>query len=311
MRITMRPYAGEVDKQRMSALVHAFPADNLHAVDLPYRLSSWALDIPENIGFWEDGAGRLLAWAVLQTPFSTFDYAYHPEARDYGIHPQILTWAIARAQAIRATPGRPPAWFVAVRADQTDRIGDLERAGFASQEQVPENPWSQVYMVRAAEEPIPGAPLPPGFTIRPLAGATEVPSYVELHRAAFGTLNMTAHWRARTLLAPEYIPDLDLVVVAPDGRLVAFCVCWFAPQGPDGQPTGQVEPMGVHPDFQRHGLGRTVLREGLRRLVAHGATQLIVQTDDYRDAARALYESVGFRVAHKILLYRKDFTNPH
>jgi hypothetical protein len=30
---------------------------------------------------------------------------------------------------------------------------------------------------------------------------------------------MTPAWRARTLARPEYRPDLDLVAVAPDGRL--------------------------------------------------------------------------------------------
>src|SRR3954465_4753761 len=115
MQIRMLAYAGEADKRRMSDLAHAFPDDQLHLVDLPYRLSSWALDFPPNIGLWEDGAGRLLAWAVLQTPSWKFDYTYHPDAHDYGIHPQILTWACRRAQAIRDTASGHPAWFVAVR----------------------------------------------------------------------------------------------------------------------------------------------------------------------------------------------------
>jgi ribosomal protein S18 acetylase RimI-like enzyme len=108
------------------------------------------------------------------------------------------------------------------------------------------------------------------------------------------------------LQAPEYIPALDLVVTAPDGWLAAFCIGWLDRQGLGGRPSGQIEPLGVHPDFRRRGLGRAVLLEGLRRLVAHGAEQLLVETDDYRDAAYALYESASFRVAHKILLYRKD-----
>src|SRR5262249_9000849 len=161
----------------------------------------------------------------------------------------ILTWASARAQAIRDTPGGHPAWFVTARPAQTDRIGDLERHGFACQSDMPENPWSQVYLVRASTVPVTDASLPSDYANRPQAGAGEVDAYTDLHRAAFGSLNMTTAWRARTLQAPEHMPDLDLVVTATDGRLAAFCVCWLDPRGPGGRPTGQIEPMGVHPDF--------------------------------------------------------------
>ncbi len=303
MRIRMRPYAGQADQRRMTDLAHAHPAGNIHIADLPYRFSSWAFDDPGNIGLWEDGAGRLLAWAVLQPPFWAIDYADHPDVREYGIHPMILTWAIARAQAGAGTPGGRPAWFVSVRADQTDRQGDLERAGFVRQAD-----WSQVFMARSAAEPVPPAVLPEGFVVRPLAGLSEVEAYAELHRAAFGSPNMTAAWRARTLEQPEYLPDLDLVIAAPDGQLVAFCVGWLDHHAPGGAVLGQVEPLGVHPDFQGQGLGRAVLLEGLRRLQAHGATLLTVETDTYRDAAFSLYQSAGFRVAYDIWVYRRDFT---
>jgi len=303
MRIRMRPYAGQADQRRMADLVHAHPAGNVHLADLPYRLSSWAFDDPGNIGLWEDGAGRLLAWAVLQAPFWAIDYADRPDVRDYGIHPMILTWAVARAQAVVGTPGGRPAWLVSVRADQSDRQGDLERAGFVRQAD-----WSQVFMARPADAPVPLAVLPEGFVVRPLAGLSEVAAYTELHRAAFGSENMTTAWRARTLERPEYIPDLDLVIVAPGGRLAAFCVGWLDRRGPDGRVLGQVEPLGVLPDFQGQGLGRAVLLEGLRRMQAHGATLLTVETDTYRDAAFSLYQSAGFRVAHDIWVYRRDFT---
>jgi mycothiol synthase len=287
----------------MSDLAHAHPAGNIHIADLPYRLSSWAFDDPGNIGLWEDGAGHLLAWAVLQTPFWAIDYAYRPDVRDYGIHPMILTWAVARAGAVVGTANGRPAWYAGVRADQADRQGDLERAGFVRQAN-----WSQVFMARPGAAPVPPADLPAGFTVRPLAGPAEATAYTEVHRAAFGSENMTAAWRARTLARPEYIADLDLVVVAPDGRLAAFCVGWLDRHGLDGTVLGQVEPLGVHPDFQGQGLGRAVLVEGLRRMQAHGATRLVVETDTYRDAAFSLYQAAGFRVAHDIWVYGREFT---
>ena len=62
-----------------------------------------------------------------------------------------------------------------------------------------------------------------------------------------------------------------------------------------------------HPDFRHLGLGRAILQEGLRRLYAQGVQEVFVETDNYRDAAFALYESVGFRVVREVLVFRKDY----
>jgi ribosomal protein S18 acetylase RimI-like enzyme len=289
----------------MAALVRGFPSGNLHVTDLPYRFSSWAFDYPGNVGLWFDAEGRLLAWAVMQTPFWTIDYACHPGA-DRNLHRRILAWADRCARQILDTPSGCPAWFVNVFADQTDRIRDLEEAGFSSQADVGDDSWSKVLMQRSAETPLVNHVLPAGFVIRPLAGESDVKAYVELHRAVFEGRNMTVGWRARTLCHPAYIPDLDLVAVAPDGRLAAFCMCWLN-KNPGGEAGGQIEPLGVHVDFRKLGLGRAILAEGLRRLQLYGADRIYVETDGYRNAALELYESAGFRVIRDVLVYRKDY----
>lgn len=309
MTIKMRAYTGEADQALMRDLVEAFPGDNLHVLDLPYRFSSWSFDDPRTVGLWEDAEGRLLAWAVLQTPFWALDYAYHPDVDAQDIHRQILAWALTRAQEIKDDPGGRPIWFVNVRADQTDRMRDLEQAGFARQDTVAENPWSKVWMQCLPIDLLPGTVLPAGFQIRPLAGMSEVDAYVALHREAFGSTSMTSAWRQRTLRRPEYLPDLDLVVEAPQGTLAAFCILWLGRPGAEGGRMGQVEPLGVGEAFRHQGLGQAILREGVRRLHAHGATSVFVETDDYRDAAFRLYQSAGFQVIHNILVYRKDVDN--
>ena len=74
---------------------------------------------------------------------------------------------------------------------------------------------------------IPDIHPPEGFVIRPLGGIEEVDAYVDLHQSVFESRNMTREWRMRTLDRPEHDPDLDLVVVAPDGRLAAFFIGWL------------------------------------------------------------------------------------
>jgi ribosomal protein S18 acetylase RimI-like enzyme len=309
MKIGQREFSGEADIQAMMALAQAFPADNLHVVDLPYRFSSWALETPDNIGLWVNPAGQLVAWAVMQAPFWTIDYTYHPDVGT-NLHRRLLAWADHRARQVLGTPGGRPCWFVMVLADQTDRIRDLKEAGFASQADAGENAWSKVLMQRSAQIPVANCAMAAGFIIRSLAGEKEVEAYVELHRSAFGSKNMTGGWRARTLRRPEYLASLDLVAVAPDGRLVAFCVCWLSKDS-EGRPSGQIEPLGVHEDFRRLGIGRAILSEGLRRLYLWGAERVYVETDKYRNAALDLYEAVGFRRMQDVLVYRKDYRDTH
>ena len=134
----------------------------------------------------------------------------------------------------------------------------------------------------------------------------EVPAVtVALHRAAFGAADMTVEWRKRTLCMPQYIPELDVVAVAPDGRLAAFCICWLGPRIGEGY----IEPLGVHPDFAGLGLGRAVLLEGLWRLQAHGAMTALIDRYEGDESARVLYESLGFRTHVRTVTYMRCFRN--
>jgi mycothiol synthase len=304
MEIVERSFSGEADLQCMADLVRRFPDKNIHVVDLPYRLCTRSFDHPENIRLWTNKNGQLLAWAVLQVPFWKIDYAYDPEFQNT-LHPQILRWADAQARRIVGTASGHPSWFVAVLARQTDRIRDLEEIGFASQENVGENSWTQVLMKHSMQIPD-EVNVTDGFHIRPLNGTREVEAYVELHRAVFESKNMTVEWRNRTLQRPEYVSHLDLVAVAANGQLAAFCICWLG-QDASGNISGQIEPLGVHAEYRRLGLGQAILSEGLRRLQSRGASQIFVQTDRYRNAAFKLYESSGFHVIQDILMYRKDY----
>ncbi len=117
MSIHQRAFSGQADVQAMLALAAAYPAENLHIVDLPYRFSSWALDDPANVGLWVDAEGQLLAWAVMQTPFWTVDYVCHPGASH--LLPYILAWADERARQMLQTEKGLPCWFAMAFAGQT------------------------------------------------------------------------------------------------------------------------------------------------------------------------------------------------
>ena len=310
MKTHQRTLTGDNDLRAMEALAREFRADHLHVTDLPYRLSTSTLDDPESVRLWFDDGGRLLAWIVLQIPFDSLDFVVHPEV-EADLLPQMLAWADERSRAHPGmiplgTPEDKPCWFVNVFADRPARLRILEAAGFADQGDVGEYSWSKVWLMRPGDLPVKDYRIPPGFVVRPLAGEGEVEAYVALHRAVFGSTIMNADWRRRTLRHPDHVPDLDLVVAAPDGRLAAFCVCWLDARGPEA--IGQIEPLGCHKDFRHLALGRIALAEGLRRLHAHGATKVFVETDNWRSTAKSLYESLGFQVVRDVRVYRKDYS---
>jgi ribosomal protein S18 acetylase RimI-like enzyme len=302
MTITPRSFSTEQDKFLMSALARQHPENNLHVIDLPYRLNSWAFDNPENIGLWFDQNQQLIAWAVLQTPFWTIDYVCHPET-ELILHQEILAWADRRARATINTGNGRPAWFIMAFSGQQNRIRDLENAGFKCQSEVGDDSWSKVLMRRSSQTPVNVYEPRSGFIVRSLAGEKEVDRYVELHQSVFESKNMTADWRRRTLKHPDYIPELDIVVESPDGRFVAFCICWFDQYS----MTGHVEPLGSHKDFRPYALGRVAFSEGLHRLQSLGARDILVETDNYRNTAFRLYESFDFQVLQDVLVYRKDY----
>jgi ribosomal protein S18 acetylase RimI-like enzyme len=66
---------------------------------------------------------------------------------------------------------------------------------------------------------------------------------------------------------------------------------------------GLVEPMRVEDAYQRRGLARAMLTEGLHRLALRGARRLKVGY--VTDIARALYVGAGFRVASTGRAYRR------
>ena len=102
--------------------------------------------------------------------------------------------------------------------------------------------------------------------------------------------------------SPVYDPDLDIVAVASDGHIGAFCIVWIDPVN----QVGLFEPVGTHPHFQRQGLARAVMLEGMRRLSQAGMKQAIVSTFEDNQAAIKLYESMGFQTVYRLGTYEKD-----
>jgi GNAT superfamily N-acetyltransferase len=87
---------------------------------------------------------------------------------------------------------------------------------------------------------------------------------------------------------PLYDPMLDLAIEDSDGQVAGYALFWFD----HTTLVGLLEPMRVWDDYQRRGLARMLLTNGLDRLASKGARHLKVGFET--EAARNLYLGAGF-----------------
>lgn len=304
MPITRQPYRGEADLPRLRDLVDSMPLACRHVIDLPWRLSSPVIQEGRDAAYWEDEQGRVVGFAAWQQYWATLDIFIAPDLAGpewQAVESALFAWADGRFRERDAERGRPLPYAVEYRDDDLERRRLAEAHGFQLDD------GARYVALEHALAALPATPpWPQGFTVRSLRGEQEAAAYAALHRAAFESDSMTTEWRARVLRAPQYLPDLDLVISAPDESLAAFCVGWYEPS----RRVAQIEPLGVHPRFQRLGLARVLLLEMLHRFQAHGAERALVETNLERTPARRTYDAVGFQQAHTINAVEKWATQP-
>jgi ribosomal protein S18 acetylase RimI-like enzyme len=182
-------------------------------------------------------------------------------------------WARA-LEAIDAFDNEPVA--VSARDDDTELLGLLADAGFVVAEEQSGSTWMN------ADERAEVIPPPEGFALVDRARATTGPHPMRRRNGE------AVEERLRQ--CSLYDPALDLAVEAADGQVAGYALFWLDPV----TKVGLVEPMRVEDAYQRRGLARALLAEGLDRLARRGARRLKVGYST--DVARHLYESAGFRV---------------
>jgi ribosomal protein S18 acetylase RimI-like enzyme len=205
------------------------------------------------------------------------------EASESRIRDLILAWHAERAPAME-TPDGPPSVLGASGADGWPEAAHLAKRGWTPGDEV----FTQYHQPLDLDLDPPR--VPEGYRLRTLRGPDDIPARVAVHRAAFAPSRMTVEKYELLVRQPHYAFDRDVVVEAPDGSFAAFAMCWTDPLG----LAGEFEPVGVHPDHQRRGLGRVVMRAGLRLMRAAGMRDAIVFSLRTNAASEALYRSAGF-----------------
>ena len=244
----------------------------LHPGDLGWAWRQGADALAATVRTWSAG-GRLVALGFLDAPAllrltTDPDLAHDPDL-------------VGRLVEDLGDAGRGvlPDGEVAVETPTGSGLADgLLAAGWAVGEA-----WSPLR--RDLSDPVPD----PGVRVE-VVGPTEVPAYVAVHRSAFPSSRLDeSRWRTMTA-GPAYAAARALLLRDDAGEPVAAAVVWSA--GP-GRP-GLLEPVGVHADHRRRGLGRAVSLAAAAARRELGASQALVCTPSSNVAAVTTYASAGF-----------------
>jgi mycothiol synthase len=244
-------------------------------------------DWPSRIRIWTEH-GRTVGWGWISPPngldwFTATDLGQDEEHR---LRLEILAWGSERIATLAALPahGSPPPALEAWAADGWPEEHFLTGLGFTPTEET----LTQYF--QSLDRELPEPVVAPGYTVRAMAGPDEIPARVEVHRSAFAPSKMTVEKYAILVGLEPYRYELDAVVEAPDGTFAAFTMCWLD----RAAELGSFEPVGVHADHRRRGLGKAVNTFGLRLLQSAGAREAMVFSGSKNAASEALYRSVGF-----------------
>ncbi|GIV82873.1 MAG: hypothetical protein KatS3mg051_2227 [Anaerolineae bacterium] len=250
---------------------------------------------------WVDEGDRPVAFAMIWEG-SVFLYFALPHAGDETLEAQAITWAMAWARASAEQHGERVVLCVPVCNDDPYRAAMLARIGLRRGE------WHMIRMRRLLHLPIIDPSIPPGFVLRPAAGESEAPALVDLHHVAFATASETVGERLNWMRSPAYDSRLDLVAVAPNGALAAFCRCSVCVEEHVrlGSASAWVDLIGVHPVYRRQGLGRALLLLALQNMRDMGLNQALLSVGSWNSTAQHLFESCGFVTIGRVFWHVYD-----
>lgn len=260
--------------------------------------------IRELTQFWLDEAGDIAGYAFIDPRYCNLDFEVEPVQNSLGLLKEIIPWGIETFRQLK-TAGKVAQESTldtnCVERD-TQRVELLKSFGFIPQDLM------TLHLTRFLSDPIPPIVLPPGFTIRPVAGEGEADAVTALFHAAYGTDRMTCEDILSIMRTSSYDRELDLVAISPDGRLVGLCTCGIEEDLNRllSQKLGSTDPVLVHPDFQGLGLARALIWSGWEKLKSRGIQVAELTTSSHNEKAIAAFTKAGYRIDAR----RQWFSHP-
>ncbi len=163
---------------------------------------------------------------------------------------------------------------------------------------------------RALDDPLPAPRPTPGITLRTFRVGHDEEAWLAVNTAAFSDHpeqgGLTADDLARRIAQP-WFDAAGFFLAERNGQLVGFHWTKVHPAGSTGNrdALGEVYALGVHPDAQGLGLGKTLTLIGLNSLRSRGLFEVMLYVESDNAAALALYERLGFRHVSTDAMYER------
>ncbi len=146
---------------------------------------------------------------------------------------------------------------------------------------------------------VPDVTLPEGFHLQSLAEENDLRKINQVLWRGFDhpgpPPDEEIQGRKEMQEAPNFMHDLTIVAVAPNGDYVSFCGIWIVPEN----GITYVEPVTTDPDYRRMGLGKAVVLEGIRRTIPLGSEVAWV------GSGQEFYMAMGFEKSYRATAWVK------
>lgn len=297
-----RDYSGPDDLIAMQRAVQRSwtPGSRWHVGDLAWQRHAVTGDAA--VALWPGADGAVLAWGWVSSP-GHLDLHVDPQRPDLAA--EVLDWFADAAGGDQRT--------VTLMDGARQVAAGMPARGYHL---LADQPFFS-HCVRDLDADLPTVRVPDGYRVRTVR-PDEAAARAAAHRAAWRPARI-----GRMLVPPQdlgdapslmttdryqavmntwpYRTDLDQIIEALDGTIVAFALGWLD----DVNQVGELEPVGTDPGHGRRGLGTAVSLACLHALRAAGATRAVVypRGDAAYPVPGHLYHRLGFRPTARTVTY--------
>ncbi|QRN84123.1 GNAT family N-acetyltransferase [Chloroflexota bacterium] len=238
----------------------------------------------DRVRLWRDPDDRLAGFVIKGIKL------VHPQTRsnDPALLGEILAWVVEHwASPDRTTSVMAYDW-------DTRRQVVLLQNGY--------EPVRVIEEVRIYDlnEAYPEPYLPEGFRFSSVADERNPQARVALENAIWEAQLDEAWYRGKSS-SPHYFPNLDLLVISPEGQSAAAALVWPYPE----TGAGEIDPLGTHPDFRRLGLARAIVLHSFKQMQALGLHLAYIASDVENQVVNTLYDSLNPAEVYQGILWSK------